>query len=941
MACTVLKQYVKTHWTSISENFKQPETTTEVMGRGGEGSEGRGRSRSEVRQGGVVSHSILWFRAHWLFSSLQVKEMVRQALPRVLHDPVKQIRTNAAAAMSSVASWDWPEQWPGLLDYLLDCIKPGASAVSVDGGLRVFAELASELTDTQLPKLVPILLPGLLHIITSPPEGLGASSISRCIDIFTDCLTMAFTMDQPQLVEPHFATWIPILGQAIHSSAASYEVRVAALSASTELVRNFDKKTKEMLAKCILPAVWEGITGHMDVYVKDVVNGSEDSGYNSDGEAMGCEAFVYGLFDFVTKMVEKKSMKAALGPTLATLLYHVIAYMQVTQNQLEGWEDDANKFVHDEDDEGLSYSVRISAVDLLQVLGDTLGTTVLEATYQAARTHLEQGMAARANGDPNWWKISEASLVALGHMSDLVEDDSQGELSTLLRTVYSQHLTNCNSPFLQGRALWLASRYAKLAEASVILEYLGAAVSALQPQHPAPVRILALRAVYYFCGHLEPEALKPYMDSVFENIGFFVREASEELLVLVVEVATIAAKVNPQITAAHEAQLSPIAIAVWIKCPNDPLIVAAVEGLVVALSQTPCLPNLTARAVPTLVSFLQAPPDRVPHGVVASAVEMLQTLVRNTPAPLPTLLVNTAFPALVTALLATDDHEVLQNGCEALTMYLTSGVDQLVAGNGIEGIVNVIAKVLALESDSAAVFVGRLISKLIRKVPLGPVVEPLLQAVLSRLLRASMLSLEQALVAVYGQLMLSDLNQTITLLENTAVEGHSGLTVLMNKWTENQPNFHGRYDVNSTIMALCRLLDSGLPILSTVIVKGQRLVSPEEQGVIRTRSRAKLMQEQYSQVPLCLKIFQLLANEFIDQMQRDEEKEWEDEDEEDDDDSENPFAQSGSRPSPFAPAEDYAFLSDVIGQGLEDDEEEDSYEDPELLNDELYKLDLK
>lgn len=112
----------------------------------------------------------------------------------------------------------------------------------------------------------------------------------------------------------------------------------------------------------------------------------------------------------------------------------------------------------------------------------------------------------------------------------------------------------------------------------------------------------------------------------------------------------------------------------------------------------------------------------------------------------------------------------------------------------------VVAKVLRQEEDPAAVFVGRLISKLIRKVPLGPVVEPLLHSVLHRLHRATMLSLEQvwvvkfldlylyffkavcvlflymfasivvilqALVAVFAQLVLMDLPQTLALLERT------------------------------------------------------------------------------------------------------------------------------------------------------------------------------
>ena len=42
-------------------------------------------------------------------------------------------------------------------------------------------------------------------------------------------------------------------------------------------------------------------------------------------------------------------------------MYVLVGFLQITEDTREEWEDDAEKFVLDDDDETLQYSVRISA----------------------------------------------------------------------------------------------------------------------------------------------------------------------------------------------------------------------------------------------------------------------------------------------------------------------------------------------------------------------------------------------------------------------------------------------------------------------------------------------------------------------------------------------------------------------------------------------------
>lgn len=48
---------------------------------------------------------------------------IRGLLPRALEDPHGKIRTAVGMAIATIANWDWPEEWPDLMGYLLNLIN--------------------------------------------------------------------------------------------------------------------------------------------------------------------------------------------------------------------------------------------------------------------------------------------------------------------------------------------------------------------------------------------------------------------------------------------------------------------------------------------------------------------------------------------------------------------------------------------------------------------------------------------------------------------------------------------------------------------------------------------------------------------------------------------------------------------------------------------------
>ena len=80
MAAVLLKRHVKEHWAEESKHFEQP----------------------------VVSDS--------------EKAALRAQLPQGLADPLPKLRIAVSMAIASIAQWDLPDAWPGLLNLLMEAV---------------------------------------------------------------------------------------------------------------------------------------------------------------------------------------------------------------------------------------------------------------------------------------------------------------------------------------------------------------------------------------------------------------------------------------------------------------------------------------------------------------------------------------------------------------------------------------------------------------------------------------------------------------------------------------------------------------------------------------------------------------------------------------------------------------------------------------------------
>ena len=149
----------------------------------------------------------------------QAKGLICQLLPQGLGDKQSRVRATVvscvytmigdivtmvmwqAYAISAIARWDWPDEWPDLFNQLVQAVGSGNRCL-VHGAMRVLTgkerfydhhwlpwlvtycdciEFCQEVTDQQMPHVAPIIFPQLLQVITQPQVIVVCVCVCACV----------------------------------------------------------------------------------------------------------------------------------------------------------------------------------------------------------------------------------------------------------------------------------------------------------------------------------------------------------------------------------------------------------------------------------------------------------------------------------------------------------------------------------------------------------------------------------------------------------------------------------------------------------------------------------------------------------------------------------------------------------------------------------------
>ncbi|CAG8527205.1 7772_t:CDS:10, partial [Cetraspora pellucida] len=648
---------------------------------------------------------------------------------------------------------------------------------------------------------------------------------------------------------------------------------------------------------------------------------------DSDGEVFGFEYLLFAQFEFVGLSVRKKSAKPLFVQSngestfLKQVVWIILSYMQMTKEQVEIWLADANQFVADDDDETFNFTVRVAAGDLLEILLEKFPEKTLQALAETTQHLIEESNIARAAGDNVWWKVQEACLKAVGFVSNelstVLQDDApkvKFDLPGLFEHVVFGHLT------ATGRAFVFASQYATLLPGELASRYVSEAVCAIQGAGAIPVKVSALRALQNFCRHLDAQYVVPFQSNIIENVASLLNIVSEDSLILVLETLEEAIKINNEVTARYENHTI------------YPIVTDIFEEL---SSNVNAHSSFQARALPPLANILINNTD---SAVTASAIDLIASLVKGGPSPLPSPYIEHVFPPLMHLMLTTEDRSILQNGEICLKYFVQKDCARIaewtdVSGKtGLDYVIQFIAKSLQPTESESATFFGDLVVKLIEKAGnrLLPVLPELLRAVAMKLESARTATFIQSLLMIFAHLTLNQKSTVINFMDESDINGRNGLDILLNTWLENHDSFQGHYNIKISAIALSELFLSCDSRIQNIKVKGDLIIMPSSNP------------HQYVYISATIKIIKLLLSDLQNAAEGDNLKRSELDDvlddeeavETDDDDDE---WEDVEEPSPFAPSEDYIVLSEFNKiRELEDFED-----DPDIKDNQIYHTNLR
>jgi hypothetical protein len=185
------------------------------------------------------------------------------------------LRSSLAYAVSTIAHYDWPEEWPQLGQILISYLSSG-NGIAIYSAIKVFVELSHEVTDSQMPTIAPLLLPKMYQIFVSSQE-FSLRTRGRAVQIFT---TIAETIAQmgdydktaiKVYLEPILPQFTEALVKVLLLPDASPDVDLGikkdVINSLTILLRNCRKLMQKWLPQ-ILEPVWHSLTTAAGIYVK-------------------------------------------------------------------------------------------------------------------------------------------------------------------------------------------------------------------------------------------------------------------------------------------------------------------------------------------------------------------------------------------------------------------------------------------------------------------------------------------------------------------------------------------------------------------------------------------------------------------------------------------------------------------------------------------------
>ncbi|KAH9253048.1 hypothetical protein BASA81_009053 [Batrachochytrium salamandrivorans] len=909
----------------------------------------------------------------------KVKTWIKGNILQGLADDISSIRIALAYVVSRIAHIDWPDAWPTLLDDLMIHLKSG-QANRVHGAMRVLVEFVrDDISDQQFPAVASILLPELFYIFSNA-EIYTARMRAKSVAILRDFIEMIFMVkeEHPEVVgnylDPLIVMWIGGF-QTIMSEeyrAEHIAIKNEVLRTVVKIARGFPKQIMPYMPQ-LMQLAWEDLQRLSDCYEADYImmtadlsSVNESCEIDSDGETLGLETILLSLVEFSQLAIRKKALRPMfLGPAVAggqhsmlkMFILVCLRYMRITTEMELSWTKDMNQYIQDDEEDSLTFNMRTAVEETLTTLLDTYHDETLSALCECTTEIFQKSQNAREKGEAWWWKGIEVGLIALGRaQAEMIDAMNDGRLQYDINGLFSHivltSLTAYEYPFLQGRALCFSSQFSEVLPTQLVDQLIQGAVSAIRQENVNfAVRICALKAIRGFCSTVSKKELQSHQAGILQSITALAPFVMEDSLLLLLETMVLVVKIDQDVTDAHTPMISALLTNVLNQGLTDFVMVDVIQDLVAAMA-TSKISAFQDSMLAYFANSISVDAINTSPETVTSMLLFIDTMLKRVPEPFSPVYVKELFPRIISLVNFSNDSALLQNSegvIKVLVQRDFPGILEWTDGSvsGLEYIICFVGKLLdPQQTESAAMFVGDLVTKLIQKgqAALAPVLPNLLLSVIRRLESAKRPTFVQTLVLVFAHLIQNQLDVVISFLAECNVNGKDGLSILLHAWCDNFQDFHGIFASKVSCTALAKLISHPCPLLDSIQIRGD-LIMPSGTKII-TRSQSKNTPDQYTYVSFRCRALQLLLKEYTHQMHFQSRQaktkptfvdghiaretaesdggDWEDDEGENEDDELN-------APFEFSQLNDYLY----------DDDSGDNLEDADVQADPVYHVDLK
>ncbi|GAM85354.1 hypothetical protein ANO11243_033610 [Dothideomycetidae sp. 11243] len=840
------------------------------------------------------------------------KSTVRQTLVDIaLSDShERKIKSAASLVVSKVATADFPEDWPNLLPDLLNLI-PHASDLRLHGALKVLQDLIEDcLNEEQFFKVAHDLVRTIYEVAINEARKptLRALAISAFRSSFD---TLEMVMEDHKAAVKGFAeqtvsAWMPFFLATLKSPlpevpedndvsrddpvAEKYRGSVALKLQVVKVLMRIRSVFPSVLSPqspALFSAVWEELNQLQDqyrtFYIEDDRQGRLE---DADGLPYTLDFLVLEELDFmqaclrappVRRELEKQLQSPETSGWIAEMMKIAVNYSHITNEEEALWNIDVNIFLSEESDITANYTPRTACGDLVTKLGEWIQGPTLDGLSSHAHTIYS------SDAD---WKAKEATLYLLNAMLRDVEaversvsPDVANNFVDLVHRAMKQ-----DDDFLRARGHLVAGSLVKTtggALAHVAPTFMQDCLSTMIEDESDVVRVSCVRALQQYLSSIPPNMTTPLQSSIIDALTQFLAQQdlsdfddNEDVMVALLSTLKDAILLDPRVC------LEGSALSLLFTLANHGassfqlamLITETFEDVSSKLAESghDQFSRLCDKVVPSLTGVFDAASLSEENALTNLVADMLAVLTEEAPSPLPNGFVSTLMPRLQRLLLEADDEELLKSATTTVKFMLERDAEAVFSytgegKSGLEILLIIIDRLLGPNiGDNAGSEVGGLAAALVEKAGserLGPYLSQLLQAVAIRLSTAEKAQIIQSLILVFARLTLISATEVVGFLAGIHIGNETGLQIVMAQWLENSVHFAGYDEIRQNIIALTKLYDLSSPLLDSVTVKGDLIVSQTSR--IITRSRAKQNPMQYTTVNANLKIVKTLVDELL------------------------------------------------------------------------------